>query len=317
MSGRGEAAEPFRVGVVGVGVIGQNHARILSDMRGVRLVGVVDPLREQRGIVERAAGVPGFASVEELIAEGIDAAVVAVPTIRHHEVGMRLIEAGAHLLVEKPIASTVEEAKELIEGARRRGLALAVGHVERFNPAIWALKQAVGSERVISLAVTRVGPFPPRVNDVGIVIDLGVHDIDLVRWITESEIVDHQVLLSHTRGGHEDIAFLQFRTQSGALAHINTNWLTPFKERRINVSTLTRFITCDLLLRTVVEFSNYREDGSFTSRSLSVGHHEPLRAELAAFVAAAKGEAPAAVSGEDGLKSLEIALTCLRGAGRR
>jgi predicted dehydrogenase len=227
-------------------------------------------------------------------------------------------------LVEKPITATAAQAHHLIARAAAEGVVLTVGHIERFNPAVRTLYEAICGEDIISIAVSRVGPFPPRVDDVGIVIDLGVHDIDLIRWLSGSEIIENQSLLTRARGGHEDIAFLQFRLESGALAHINTNWLTPFKERRISVSTPERFIVCDMLLRTVNEFSSFSPGatdqlghGSFVSRSLSVPFVEPLRAEIKAFLDAVEGKAPPAVSGEDGLRSLEVALACLGSAARQ
>jgi predicted dehydrogenase len=239
--------------------------------------------------------------------------------VEHHAVAVKLIEAGVHLLIEKPIAATSAEAHDLIARAEAKGTVLTVGHVERFNPAIRTLHEAINGEEIISIAISRVGPFPPRISDVGIVTDLGVHDIDLIRWLSGSDIVEHQSLLTRARGQHEDIAFLQFRLANGALAHINTNWLTPFKERRISVSTAKRFIVCDMLLRTVNEYSGFSADGgaeklshgSFVSRSLSVPFVEPLRAEIEAFIAAARGKAPVAVSALDGARSLEVALACL------
>jgi UDP-N-acetylglucosamine 3-dehydrogenase len=229
-----------------------------------------------------------------------------------------LIDAGVHVLIEKPISATAAQARHLIARAAAEGVVLTVGHIERFNPAVRTLYEAICGEDIISIAVSRVGPFPPRVSDIGIVIDLGVHDIDLIRWLSSSESIEHQSLLTRARGGHEDIAFLQFRLESGALAHINTNWLTPYKERRISVSTPKRFIVCDMLHRTVNEFSSYSpgatdlvSQGSFVNHGLNVPFVEPLQAEIKAFLNAVQGRAPPAVSGEDGLRSLEVALACL------
>lgn len=311
--------ENLKVAVIGVGSMGRNHARILHQMDGADLTAIVDPSSESRAVITSQSDAAGFETVDEAIAHGVDAAIIATPTVQHHAVACRLIEAGIHLLIEKPITATLADAKDLISRAERRGVVLTVGHVERFNPAIQTLHDTIAGENIISIAISRVGPFPPRINDVGIVTDLGVHDIDLIRWLSGSEIVEHQSLLTRARGQHEDIAFLQFRLANGALAHINTNWLTPFKERRISVSTQTRFIVCDMLLRTVNEYSGFTAEqatnrlshGSFISRSLSVPFVEPLRAELDAFVAAIRGKGPVVVTGHDGLRSLEVALDCL------
>ena len=145
-------------------------------------------------------------------------------------------------MVEKPIASSVEEGREIIAAARRAGVTLMVGHVERFNPAVEAIKEAIRDEDILSIAITRVGPFPPRMSNVGVVIDLAVHDIDLIRWFTDSEIIEVQPQLSSAVAEREDIALLQFRTASGVLAHINTNWLTPFKARNVTVATRGKYV---------------------------------------------------------------------------
>ena len=159
-----------------------------------------------------------------------------------------------------------------------------VGHVERFNPTVEAIKEAIRNEDILSIAITRVGPFPPRMSNVGVVIDLAVHDIDLIRWFTDSDIVEVQPQLSSAVAEREDIALLQFRTASGVLAHINTNWLTPFKARNVTVATRDKYVMGDLLTRQVTECFGFQPDGSYSMRHLSVGHAEPLRAELQAFV---------------------------------
>lgn len=306
------------VGVVGGGVMGRNHLRVLGGLPNVDIVGLVEPSKASRDLLPAASPVTIFDSVDELIAAGAKAAIVAVPTVAHHQVARRLIDAGLHVLVEKPIAKTVAEADDLISHAAARKVVLQVGHIERFNPAAVVLKKAIGDEPIISISITRVGPFPPRIDDVGIVIDLGVHDIDLVRWLARSPITERQPAFARTRGGHEDTAFLQFRTESGTLAHINANWLTPYKERKIEVATNTRFLVCDLLLRTVTEFSAYKEDGSFVSRNHPVPFAEPLRSELEAFVAAIVADKPVMATGEDGRLALATAIECLaNGLGRK
>ena len=189
-----------------------------------------------------------------------------------------------------------------------------VGHVERFNPAVEAIKAAIRGEDILSIAITRVGPFPPRMSNVGVVIDLAVHDIDLIRWFTDSDIVEVQPQLSNAVAEREDIALLQFRTASGVLAHINTNWLTPFKARNVTVATRNKYVMGDLLTRQVTECFGFQPDGSYSMRHLSVGHAEPLRAELQAFVNAIRhAERAPPVTGEEGVASLEIAIRCLDG----
>jgi predicted dehydrogenase len=186
-----------------------------------------------------------------------------------------------------------------------------VGHVERFNPAVQAIKDAIRGEDILSIAITRVGPFPPRMSNVGVVIDLAVHDIDLIRWFTDSDIVEVQPQLSNAVAEREDIALLQFRTASGVLAHINTNWLTPFKARNVTIATRDKYVMGDLLTRQVTECFGFQTDGSYSMRHLSVGHDEPLRAELIAFINAVRDGKEPAVTGEQAVASLEIATRCL------
>src|SRR4030088_3788757 len=310
------ADRPLRVGVVGVGVMGSNHARVFGDLPGVKLIGVADPDGKQRDFVSKALGCPAFGGVAPLLAEGVDAVTIAAPTHLHQELALTCIERGVHVLVEKPIAPSVEEGRAIIAAARRAGVALMVGHVERFNPTVEAIKDAICDEDILSIAITRVGPFPPRMSNVGVVIDLAVHDIDLIRWFTESDIVEVQPQLSSAVAEREDIALLQFRTASGVLAHINTNWLTPFKARSVTIATRGKYVMGDLLTRQVTECFGFKPDGSYSMRHLPVGHDEPLRAELIAFLAAVRSGGVPAVTGDEGVASLEIAIRCLEAPAR-
>jgi predicted dehydrogenase len=308
---KGSAA--LRVGVIGVGVMGSNHARVLAGLSGVQLVGVADPDRGQREFVNRMLGCQAVDNYESLLNLGLDAVTIAAPTHLHHDIALACIARGVHVLVEKPIASSVEEGHAIISEARKAGVTLMVGHVERFNPAVIAIKEAIRGEDLLSIAITRVGPFPPRMSNVGVVIDLAVHDIDLIRWFTNSDIAEVQPQLSSTLGEREDIALLQFRTASGVLAHINTNWLTPFKARNVTIATRGKYVMGDLLTRQVIECFGFQPDGAYSMRHVSVGHEEPLRAEMVAFMEAVRNGKPPAVTGEEGVASLEIATRCLEG----
>lgn len=308
------ASHAVRTGVIGVGSMGRNHVRVLRDIVEVDLVGIADPfLRPSEGSI-LWPDLPIYSDYRDLMAKGLDAVIVAVPTAHHYAIVMDALTKGIDVLVEKPIASTVEQAEEMVERADQGKLVLMVGHVERFNPAVGTVKAALQEEQPISISITRVGPFPPRMADVGIVVDLGVHDIDLIRYLSGSDIIDVQVQVEQTRGLREDIALMQFRTRNNILAQINTNWLTPFKERRIEISCRERFISCDMLTRSVVTYSDYKTDGSFVTRHLSVAPIEPLRAEILAFVEAVRSRCPPPVTGRDGLQALKTALLCLEKA---
>src|SRR5499427_7899955 len=305
------AGRVVRVGVVGVGVMGSNHARVLAEFPGVVLAGVADADRKQAHTVGSTLGCPALGSIDELLERGVDAVSIAAPTHLHRDIALACIARGVHVLVEKPIASTVVEGEDIIRAARCAGVTLRIGHVERFNPAVQAIAEAIRNEDILSIAITRVGPFPPRMSNVGVVIDLAVHDIDLIRWFTDSDIVEVQPQLSSAVAEREDIALLQFRTASGVLAHINTNWLTPFKALNVTIATRNKYIMGDLLTRQVTECFGFQPDGSYSMRHLSVGHAEPLRAELQAFAAAIRDGKEPAVTGEEGVASLEIAIRCL------
>ena len=307
----GVTADPLKVGVVGVGVMGSNHARVLADIPGVHLVGIADPDRKQRDVVARTLGCTACSDIDDLLRAGVDAVTIAAPTHLHHDLALQCISRGIHVMVEKPIAPTVEEGHAIVAAGRRAGVTLMVGHVERFNPAVKSVKRAIKNQDILSIAITRVGPFPPRMSNVGVVIDLAVHDIDLIRWFTDSEIVEIQPQLSSAVAEREDIALLQFRTASGVLAHINTNWLTPFKARTIHIATRDKYLIADLLTLQVTECFGFQADGSYSMRHLSVGYAEPLRAELVAFIDAIRHHRTPAVTGEEGVASLEIAIRCL------
>jgi len=308
---KGSAGELLRVGVIGVGVMGSNHARVLAGLSGIRLVGIADPDRQQASFVAGALETTAVDDVEALLPLGLDAVTIAAPTHLHHDIALTCIKRGIHVLVEKPIASNPQEGHRIVTAARRAGVTLMVGHVERFNPAVETIKEAIRGEEILSISITRVGPFPPRMSNVGVVIDLAVHDIDLIRWFTDSEIVDVQPLTASAVAEREDIALLQFRTSSGVLAQINTNWLTPFKARTVHVATRDKYIVGDLLTRTVTECFGFQPDGSYSMRHLSVGYTEPLRSELVAFFTAIRQGGAPVVSGEEGVASLEIAMRCL------
>ena len=301
----------LKVGVAGAGVMGRNHARVLSDIRGVELTHVFDPDPAVAEGVAAAYGASPVTTAEAFVAAGLDAAVVATPNRTHADLSVALLEKGVHVLVEKPIAATVADARRMIDAASANNRVLMVGQVERFNPAVDAVKRAIDGDDIISIQITRVGPFPPRMGEVGVVIDLAVHDIDIIRHLTDSEITEVQPQLARTRAEREDTALLQFRLENGVIAHITTNWLTPYKTRTLQVATRGKFVVADLITRQVTEYFGQQADGSYSTRMLNSWPAEPLKKELENFVHAIRtGEAPA-VTGQDGLKNLEVALRCL------
>src|SRR4051812_12010999 len=162
------SGKTLRVGVIGAGVMGSNHARVFGGLPGVTLVGIADPLDAHRDRATNLIGCRTFETYEDMLREGVDAVTIAAPTHLHHEIALDCIGRKIHALVEKPIASTVAEGREIVGAARRAGVTLMVGHVERFNPAVETIKQAIKGEEILSIAITRVGPFPPRMSNVGV-----------------------------------------------------------------------------------------------------------------------------------------------------
>lgn len=306
----------LRAGVIGAGIMGRNHARMLSALPGIKLCDVMEPDPARREDVTGTLNCKGHADFESFLKSDLDIAVIASPNETHKELGVALLEAGVHVLVEKPIAPTVEDARALIAAASANQRQLMVGQIERFNPAVQAAKKACEGEDIIAITIARVGPFPPRMSKIGIIIDLGVHDIDIIRMISGSEIKEVQALLSSVHAEREDNALLQFRTANNVIAQINTNWTTPYKHRSMQIATSRKFISADLMTRQVVEYSDYTTDGAFRTRPIPVQSADPLRQELEAFIACVRtGEKPP-ISGEDGLRNLEVALQCLQVGSR-
>jgi len=294
----------MRVGLIGMGVMGRNHYRVLKTLSEAELVAVCDE-RATADVPERFYG-----RVDAMLAEEtLDAAVVAVPTSSHLEVAAHVIDAGVPVLVEKPLASTVAEGRELIERATSAGVRAAVGHVERFNPVVRSLIHELAGKEIYSINITRIGPFPPRINDVGVLVDLSVHDIDLVYCLTgDVSLAESRIYKSIKRtGNREDNAVISMRLENEVVANITTNWLTPFKKRTIEVATDHAFYTADLMSQELTEYSDYTENNSFVVHSCRVVKGEPLLGELRAFLHfAATGERDGLASLEDGLRPLEV-----------
>lgn len=299
----------IKTGVVGVGSMGAHHARVYAELDESELVGVCDLSRERTAEVTRSLGCRGFHDPEDLLRAGVEAVTVAVPTSQHAAVAGWFLERGVDVLVEKPIAPTVAEAESLIARARAHERVLMVGHIERFNPAVQAIKAAVAPEDIISINIMRVGPRPPRIKDAGVIIDMAVHDIDLVHHLTEQRVEEVFCVTSSHFDLYEDTASILLRTVGGASAQLTANWITPYKAREIQVVTAERLVRANLLTQHVQEASRYENDSqSYLVHDIYVRHREPLRSQLEAFLDAVRTRTHPPVSGEDGLRVLEVAL---------
>lgn len=300
----------LRVGVVGTGALGAHHTRVFSNLPGARLTAVFDLDRERAAGVAAPYGAPVCGTIEEFVA-AVDAAVVAVPTIAHAEVASRLISAGRHVLVEKPITATLEDAHRLVRLAAERGVTLQVGHVERFNPASEALRR-IGTPRFVE--VHRLSPFPNRSLDIDVILDLMIHDLDLLLALDRSKPVQIDAVGVPVLTDRVDIANVRIRFESGLIANLTASRVSAEKIRKFRVFGTRLYASCDFLTRQAqIAKLVIGEGGAPEIRMEAVGADpkdpasEPLRRQAQEFVAAiAEGRAPA-VSGAAGAAVLGIA----------
>lgn len=317
----------LRAGLVGLGMMGRNHARVLATLEGVRLVGVADPRPVSNPCV---VGAPLVADVEELISLGIDYCVVAAPTAVHESVGTTLAEAGVHALIEKPLAPDSQSARRLVKIFADRGLIGAVGHIERFNPALQNMRRRLDAGElgeVFQVATRRQGPFPDRIADVGVVMDLATHDIDLTTWVTRRSYANVAAQTAHRSGrDHEDLVAVVGGLEDGAVASHLVNWLSPMKERVTVVTgergcyvadTLTADLTFYANSSVPTEWEalqNFRGVTQGDTVRYAISKPEPLRTEHEAFRDAVHGRNAPIVSFEEGVRTVRIAEALLRSA---
>lgn len=315
----------LRVAVVGAGQMGRFHARVASESEGTELTAIVDP-DETGERIARTYGARWLRGLDELLAEPPDAAIVTVPTSSHRDVGLRLLEAGVPVLVEKPLAPTIEQAEELVAAAERTGVPLAVGHVERFNAAVRELEAKLADGvlgRIFQIHARRLSPFPMRVGDAGVAMDLATHDLDVMSLLAGTPVRISAETEQKAHRTHEDLLAALIRFDSGIVGVLEVNWLTPDKVRQLSVTGEGGMFVVDYLNQhlTLYENANATEawdtiaifegvtEGNVTRFALQ--RVEPLRAQLDAFVAAVRGEAPVVVSGADGLRAVRLALAAV------
>ena len=309
-------AQPLRVGVVGVGHLGARHAQIYAAMPQVRLVAVCDLDAARAQQVARELGCQAVTDARRLLGQ-VDAVSLAVPTTRHAEVGVPLLRQGIHLLVEKPIATTLAEANALIRAARSARCLLQIGHVERFNAAIHAAMAHLTHPRFIE--VHRLSPYPFRGTDVSVVLDVMIHDLDLILLLVRSTPAAVDALGVAVLSPSEDIANARLRFASGCVANLTASRISDETIRRIRVFQEDCYLSIDYKAQTV-ELARIK--GRAVERlNLPVNQRPPLQEELAAFVRAIQSRSAPEVSGADGRAALALALriqqTMRRRAGRR
>ena len=314
----------MRVGVIGVGSMGQNHARILADM-GI-LAGVSDISSEAAKRVADRYSVPSSTDHRELLRQDMDAVVIVTPTTTHKTVATDALNAGRHVLLEKPMTGSSADLVELVALAERKGLVLAGGFVERHNPVVAFAKNGIQSGEygeIITAASRRVSSLPSRIKDVGVVMDLGIHDIDVVQHVVAQEARSVYALGGRGKGiPFEDHANILIDFDGGATGFVEVNWLTPMKVRKLALTCSKNFVEVDYMEQSAqVCSSSFKpfESGNlfnvpleFDLRRIALRKEEPLRRELSDFVAAVEKGAEPLVPGGSAVKTLRIAEAALR-----
>jgi predicted dehydrogenase len=317
----------LRAGLIGLGMMGRHHARVLGSLEGVDLVAVADAGGDPHGV---AAGRPLLAEVHQLIDQGLDYCMVAVPTALHEEIGLALAEAGVHALIEKPLAHDTPSAERLAAAFEAKGLVGAVGHIERYNPALQSARRRLEAGElgdVFQVTTRRQGPFPARIADVGVVKDLATHDIDLTAWVTQQPYVSVSARTAHKSGReHEDLVAIVGALANGTVTSHLVNWLSPLKER-VTIITGERgtfvadTLTADLTFHAngVVEtmwddISRFRGVSEGDVVRYAIAKPEPLRVEHESFRDAVLGKPADVVSMIEGLATVRVAEAVLHSA---
>jgi predicted dehydrogenase len=295
----------LRIGVVGVGHLGQHHARLLASMDGVELAGVVDVRRERAEEIAARVGTRAFTSAADLA--DIDAVAIAVPTDAHVEVALPFIERGVAVLVEKPLAASVHEADRLIAAAEARGVLLAAGHTERFNPAVAVALPLVSAPRFIE--VHRLGTFPERSLDIDVIFDLMIHDLDLLLASVGSPVASIEAVGVHVLTPKTDIANVRLRFASGCIANLTASRISRERVRKARFFQHDSYVSIDYASQEVEVYRLVRDNGrpAIEGGKLEIARDEPLRRELADFVEAVRSGRPPAVPARAGREALTLA----------
>jgi UDP-N-acetylglucosamine 3-dehydrogenase len=320
----------LRLGLAGLGSMGRNHLRVLSARTDLVLAAVADPVAAALADATAQTGAQGFAEPLAMIAEAeLDAVVIAAPTTAHVPLALAAIERGIAILVEKPLAATIEEAMQIVVAARAAGVPVQVGHVERFNPAVLELGRLIDEgwlSTVYSIASRRAGPFPARIRDVGVTVDLATHDVDILSWIAgERPSRVYAETAQRIHATNEDLLFGLLHFPSGATGMLDVNWLTPAKRRQLIVVGEEGMFELDYLTQRLTftratDTTNPRLIGGYAPTfegevlELPVASTEPLAGEIEAFLSVVRNGGRPVVDGEDGLWAVAIATSLLDAA---
>lgn len=320
----------LKVAVIGIGSMGANHARVYANRDDVELVGVCDSRQEMVARVSHRHRVPGFDNIEKMLAEARpDAVTVAVPTSMHRAVAETVLRSGCHLLLEKPIAVTVEDGREIAKLAQEQGRKLLIGHIERYNPAVQELRRRLGNGEigeVYRVEVDRMGPFPARIFDVGVTLDLAVHDLDIISSLLGSQptklFCESQQLLHQN---HEDAMIGLLNYPGGILAVLNINWTTPVKRRQLRVYGRKGMFSVDYLTQDLCLYENpAQRDSEMGWGPLGIAEgntvkfhlakQEPLAREVDYFLDAIRKDIDLSESVESSLSALKLSQMLVQSA---
>ena len=326
------SSAPTRIGLAGLGAMGRNHLRILASRPDVRLVAVADPVASSLAAAAALSGAQPFAEPGAMVAEAeMDALVIAAPTTAHVPLALAAIERGIAILVEKPLAATVEEGMRIVAAARGRDVPVQVGHVERFNPAVLELGRLLAEgwlSSIYAIASRRAGPFPARIRDVGVTVDLATHDVDILSWIAgERPSRVYAETAQRIHADHEDLLFGLLHFPSGTTGMLDVNWLTPVKRRQLVVvggegMFELDYLTQRLTFTRATDTTNPRLIGGYAPTfegevvELPVASAEPLAAEIDAFLTVVRDGGRPVVDAEDGLWAVAVATSLLDAAAR-
>lgn len=321
------ADTPLRAGLIGLGMMGRHHARVLQSIDGVQLVAAADEAGDIHG---SAQGVPVFSSVEELLTEDLDYMVIALPTAFHLDAALAAAAAGVPVLIEKPLAADLASSQQIVEAFNSKQLVGAVGHIERYNPALQEARKRLENGdlgEVYQVITRRQGPFPARIADVGVVKDLGTHDIDLTAWVTQSPFKSVAAHTAHQSGReHEDLVAITGQLANGVVTNHLVNWLSPLKERIAVITGEKGTFVADTLTADLIFYANGSTtttwDAVSSFRGVSEGDiiryaidkPEPLKTEHEAFRDAVLGKDSDIVTLEQGLNTVAVAEAVLESA---
>ena len=297
----------MRIAAIGVGYLGRHHARLLASLDGVTLAAVVDTNRARAEEIAAASGTRACTDYREILGE-VDAVTLAVPTETHAAIAVDCLARGIPVLVEKPMARSLDEADRMIEAARRAGVVLAVGHTERFNPAVEAARPLLRSPRFIE--VHRLGTFPERSLDIDVVFDLMIHDLDVALSLVRDEVVSIEAVGVPVLTGRVDIANARLRFAGGCIANLTASRISRDRVRKIRFFQPEAYISIDYAAQKLERWQLVRANGgrpAIEGGEIDVPHEEPLRRELLDFVDAVRTGRPPAVPGEDGRRALALA----------